>query len=204
MFIVAALASRIFVTIPSGHGGILWLRFFGGTQTRLVALGEGLHIICPWDEIDIYDLRVQEREQSYDVIVNEGLQISVKSSFRWHLNRPTLPKLHKEIGPNYVNVLLVPEVGSVLRERIAQYSVADLFSDKRSHVQTEILDGVTGEADGRGYEPHRQSSNIGGRPQLRYAHRCTAQGYHPAAALAGCHRAQTRAAAGLAGVHIPH
>ena len=47
MFVIAALAPRIFITIPSGHGGILWLRFFGGTQTSQGALGEGLQAgIC--------------------------------------------------------------------------------------------------------------------------------------------------------------
>jgi regulator of protease activity HflC (stomatin/prohibitin superfamily) len=157
MFVVAALASRIFITIPAGHGGILWLRFFGGTQTEIGALGEGLHIICPWDEIYMYDMRVQEREQSYDVIVLEGLQVTVKSSFRWQLNRPTLAKLHKEIGPNYVEVLLVPEVGSVLRERVAQYNVAELFSSKRSQVQQEILDGVISEVEGH------TANRIGGK-----------------------------------------
>jgi hypothetical protein len=86
MFIVTALAPRIFITIPSGHGGILWLRFFGGTQAERSALGEGLHVIPPWDHIFIYDMRVQEHDQAYEVIAREGLQVTVRSSFRWHLN----------------------------------------------------------------------------------------------------------------------
>jgi regulator of protease activity HflC (stomatin/prohibitin superfamily) len=148
MFVVAALASRIFITIPAGHGGILWLRFFGGTQTQMGALGEGLHIIFPWDNVYIYDMRVQEHDQAYEVIAREGLQVSVRSSFRWQLNRMTLPRLHKEIGPNYVNVLLVPEVGSVLRERVSQYDIEELFSSRRSQIQREILQSVAAEIPG--------------------------------------------------------
>ena len=62
------------------------------------ALGEGLHIILPWDHIYIYDMRVQEHDEAYEVIASEGLQVSVRCSFRWHLNKSTLPKLHKEIA----------------------------------------------------------------------------------------------------------
>lgn len=145
MFVVAALASRIFITIPSGHGGILWLRFFGGTQASESALGEGMHVIFPWDHIFIYDMRVQEHDQAYEVIAREGLQVTVRSSFRWHLSRANLPRLHKEIGPNYVNVLLVPEVGSVLRERISQYDIEELFSSRRTQIQAEILQAVAAE-----------------------------------------------------------
>ena len=158
MFIIAALAPRIFITIPAGHGGILWLRFFGGTQEGRSALGEGLHIIFPWDNIYIYDMRVQEHDQAYDVIAREGLQVTVRSSFRWHLNRPTLPRLHKEIGPNYLNVLLVPEVGSVLRERISQYHIEELFSSRRTHIQAEILQSVATE------RPDEAVNRIGIRP----------------------------------------
>lgn len=148
MFVVAALASRIFITIPAGHGGILWMRFFGGTQTEMTALREGLHVIFPWDNIYIYDMRVQEHDQAYEVIAKEGLQVTVRCSFRWQLNRATLPRLHQEIGPNYVNVLLVPEVGSVLRERISQYEIEELFSSRRTQIQREILKAIVAETPG--------------------------------------------------------
>jgi regulator of protease activity HflC (stomatin/prohibitin superfamily) len=149
MFVIAALAPRIFITIPSGHGGIMWLRFFGGTQTSLGALGEGLHVIMPWDHIFIYDMRVQEREQSYQVMAREGLQITVRSSFRWQLNRTNLAHLHKEIGPNYLNVLLIPEIGSVVRERMSQYNIEELFSSRRTEIQAEILKAVVAETPGQ-------------------------------------------------------
>ena len=158
MFVIAALAPRIFITIPSGHGGILWLRFFGGTQTSLGALGEGLHVIMPWDHIFIYDMRVQEREQSYQVMAREGLQITVRSSFRWQLNRANLAHLHKEIGPNYLNVLLIPEIGSVVRERMSQYNIEELFSSRRTEIQAEILKAVVAETPGQ--SPNRIGGTV--------------------------------------------
>ena len=103
----------------------------------------------PWDHIFIYDMRVQEREQSYQVMAREGLQITVRSSFRWQLNRTSLARLHKEIGPNYLNVLLIPEIGSVVRERMSQYNIEELFSSRRTEIQAEILQAVVSETAGQ-------------------------------------------------------
>jgi regulator of protease activity HflC (stomatin/prohibitin superfamily) len=142
MFIIAALAPSIFITIPSGHAGVLWLRFFGGTRLAGPALGEGLRIIFPWDRIFIYDLRLQEHNQPYDVIGHDGLRFIINVSFRWRVNANTLPYLHKDIGPNYLNALLIPEIGSVVRERIAKYETEDLFATRRGQIQREIRDAI--------------------------------------------------------------
>jgi len=142
MFIIAALAPRIFITIPSGRAGVLWLRFFGGTRLAGPALGEGLRIIFPWDRIFIYDLRLQEHDQPYDVMGHDGLHFSINVSFRWRLNPNTLPYLHKDIGPNYLNALLIPEIGSVVRERVSKYETEDLFATRRAQIQREIRDAI--------------------------------------------------------------
>ena len=48
------------VTVPSGHVGVLWKRFGGGTVLDPRQLkDEGLHLILPWNELFLYDLRLQ-------------------------------------------------------------------------------------------------------------------------------------------------
>jgi len=48
------------VTVPSGHVGVLWKRFAGGTVLDPRRLkDEGLHLIWPWDRLFLYDLRLQ-------------------------------------------------------------------------------------------------------------------------------------------------
>lgn len=145
MFMIAAWAPRIFITIPSGHAGVLWLRFFGGTVTTEPALGEGLHIIFPWDHIFIYDMRTQAKERNYEVISKDGLHFQLSITLRWHLLRKTLPHLQQVYGPNYVNVLLLPEIGSVARDLVAQYDTEDVYSFQRGHIQQQIYDDVVSE-----------------------------------------------------------
>jgi regulator of protease activity HflC (stomatin/prohibitin superfamily) len=145
MFVIAAWAPRIFVTVPSGDAGVLWLRFFGGTVTKGPALGEGLHIIFPWDRIFIYDMRTRAEQRSYEVISKDGLHFQLSVTLRWHLLAKTLPHLQQEYGPNYVDVLLLPEVGSVARDVIAQYNTEEVYSYRRSHIQQQIYDEVVAE-----------------------------------------------------------
>jgi regulator of protease activity HflC (stomatin/prohibitin superfamily) len=146
MFVLVAAAPRIFITIPAGHAGVLWLRLFGGTVTTRAALGEGLHIVFPWDKIFIYDMRTRARHRAYEVISKDGLHFDLDITVRWHPLSETLARLHKEFGPDYPQVLLLPTVGSVARRRIAQYDVESVYSVDRNKLQREIVDDLVGNA----------------------------------------------------------
>jgi regulator of protease activity HflC (stomatin/prohibitin superfamily) len=142
MFIVAATAPRIFITIPSGHAGVLWMRLFGGTRIAGGALGEGLHIIFPWDKIFIYDVRMKEHSRDFEVISSDALHMKIQISFRWRLILRNLPRLHQEMGPEYLNSLLVPDIGSVVRERISKRTAEELFERRRAEIQADIYNNV--------------------------------------------------------------
>ncbi|RKZ80931.1 MAG: prohibitin family protein, partial [Candidatus Parabeggiatoa sp. nov. 1] len=49
---------RIVISINSGEAGVLYWRFFGGTETDRV-YAEGIHVIAPWDTMYIYNVRIQ-------------------------------------------------------------------------------------------------------------------------------------------------
>ena len=64
-----ALYPHVAVTVPSGHVGVLWKRFAGGTVLDPRRLrDEGLHLIWPWDRLFLYDLRLQSFTESYNAI----------------------------------------------------------------------------------------------------------------------------------------
>lgn len=131
-------------TIPVGHAGVLWHRIipFGGATSK-GPLNEGLHIIWPWDKIFIYDLRLQVREQSYQVLSRDGLAFDVDLSFRWRVARDHLVMLNQDFGPDYVDKLMTQEIGSVTREIIALYTAEALFTGARTEVQQTIYNTVT-------------------------------------------------------------
>jgi regulator of protease activity HflC (stomatin/prohibitin superfamily) len=133
------LAPSIFITVPAGHVGVLWLRFFGGTVTDRY-YGEGMHMIFPWDEMAIYDTRLQNTARMYDTISSNGLSMQVEIAVRYRLDRDSAGLMHKLVGPNYPEVLVYPEIGSHARELIARYTPEQLYTETRAFIQSQILE----------------------------------------------------------------
>jgi regulator of protease activity HflC (stomatin/prohibitin superfamily) len=101
--------------------------------------GEGIHFIFPWDKLYIYDIRLQQVSHSYAVLTNDGLEVQAQVTIRWKPIEADLGKLHRDLGPNYVNTLIIPLVGAYVREEIARYSPDALYSAVRLEIQDQVL-----------------------------------------------------------------
>ena len=71
------IAPNVIVTVPTGHVGILWKRFRGGTQLdpRLLK-DEGMRVLLPWDKLFLYDLRLQTTTDTYNAISKDGVNLT--------------------------------------------------------------------------------------------------------------------------------
>jgi prohibitin 1 len=147
LFLIVLLWNSVVVTIPAGHGGVMWYRFFGGTDDAGGPhLGEGVHLIFPWDLVFDYNLRLQARDRNYQVVSRDGLHFTLTMNYRWEPFPQNLGLLHRKIGPDYEENLLIPEIGSVSRHVVARYTAVELFSDRRADIQKEIYDGIVAES----------------------------------------------------------
>lgn len=143
VFLFIVLWKHIVITIPAGHVGVMWWRFFGGTELNEKPRGEGIQLIFPWDKIFIYNARVQAASTTYNVVANNGLSFFVAISIRWSIRHSTVARLHKEIGPDYFQTLVIPNVGSIVREAISRYPAEDVYANKRYDIQNIIYDDIT-------------------------------------------------------------
>jgi hypothetical protein len=64
-------------SVPSGRVGVEWTPLRGTVERPLT---EGLHVVSPFARVYQVDLREQEREDSLDVLANNGLDIKLTSS----------------------------------------------------------------------------------------------------------------------------
>ncbi|MTI32637.1 prohibitin family protein [Xanthovirga aplysinae] len=137
--LVIYLSNSIFITIQSGEAGVLYKKFTGGTDTTTF-YGEGFHIIAPWNTMFLYNVRTQEGKEIMEVLSSNGLSISIDLSFRYAPERNSLGKLHKELGKDYAQKIVVPEIRSATRNIIGKYTPEELYSSKRDSIQQEIFD----------------------------------------------------------------
>jgi len=137
--VAIVLYPHMVVTVPSGYVGVLWKRFGGGTVLDPRRLkNEGFNLILPWNEVFLYDLRLQSFTESYNAISSDGVNLTATVIVRFRLQRNAVPVLHQSIGPDYVKVLAQPGIGSVTREVIAQYNAEQVYSTARQEIQDKI------------------------------------------------------------------
>jgi regulator of protease activity HflC (stomatin/prohibitin superfamily) len=151
LLITVVLWPYVVITVPSGHVGVLWKRFNGldlycwcwvGRGTVLdprELREEGLHIIWPWDKLYLYDLRLQSSTQTYNAISKDGVNVKAQISVRYQLLHDPVAVLHKFIGPDYLNSVLNPEIGSQARQIISEYTAEEVYTS-RDQIQKQIRD----------------------------------------------------------------
>ena len=141
--VAVLLYPHMVITVPSGFIGVLWKRFCNGTvlDPRLLK-NEGFNFVAPWNQVFLYDLRLQSFTESYNAISSDGVNLTASIVVRFRLQRDAVPVLHQAIGPNYQQVLIQPGIGSLTREVIAQYTAEQVYSTARQEIQDKIRDLV--------------------------------------------------------------
>jgi regulator of protease activity HflC (stomatin/prohibitin superfamily) len=137
--VAVVLYPHMVITVPSGQVGVLWKRFGGGTVLDPRKLkNEGFNLILPWNRVFLYDLRLQSFTEPYNAISSDGVSLTATVIVRFRLQRDAVPVLHQAIGPNYVQVLAQPGIGSLTRQVIAEYTAEQVYSTARQEIQDKI------------------------------------------------------------------
>jgi regulator of protease activity HflC (stomatin/prohibitin superfamily) len=130
LLIFVFLFNYIIYIIKPGEAGVFW-SLFTGTQVNYV-YSEGIHPVMPYNKIYIYNVRIQEISPEIEVLTNTGLQVSLKLSIRYAPKYKLLGLLHQRIGPDYVNVVIMPEIIGVLREIIGTMGAEQIYTTGRT------------------------------------------------------------------------
>jgi regulator of protease activity HflC (stomatin/prohibitin superfamily) len=145
--VVSSLAAGCMMSsIGSGEAAVRYSQF-GGTDLE-TTYGEGLKVYPPWVTLIRYDVRVQERLEDMEALSSNGLAIGMDVSIRWQPDSQVLPRLHTSYGPDYYRKLVQPELRSAVREIVGQFTPEELYSSKRTELQTQIFEQVREAVEG--------------------------------------------------------
>ncbi|MDN3493768.1 prohibitin family protein [Winogradskyella bathintestinalis] len=137
------------VTIDSGEAGVLFKTFGEGVVIDEPPLGEGFHIVAPWNKVFVYEVRRQEIFEKMKVLSSNGLDIQLDASIWYQPDESQLGLLHKEIGDNYLNRIILPTIRSAARSVVGRYTPEQLYSSKRDAIQEEIFEETKKIVDGQ-------------------------------------------------------
>jgi regulator of protease activity HflC (stomatin/prohibitin superfamily) len=137
LFALVFFWRHIVHTINPGEAGVMWKRFTG-TEIDRVYL-EGTHFIWPWNKLYIYDLRVQKVDAEVPVLSTDGLEIKIDVAIRYRPEERTLPQLHQNVGPEYAERIVMPQVVSAVREVFGKYRPEQLYTLRTEDVHDQLL-----------------------------------------------------------------
>src|SRR6266478_4249913 len=153
IFLFSAIAR-----VDSGAVGVLTL--FGRVTGE--ALPEGIHFINPLKTNHELSIRTQEIKETASVPSSEGLVMNLDTSLIYHLNPDKAAEVYQKIGPNYLVVLVEPNLRAAIREATASHTANALYTGEREMVAKQIFDELSNLLAPRGLivERDRKSTRL--------------------------------------------
>ena len=147
--LVAFFVFRPFVIVPAGARAVVFSYTSGVWEKQY---GEGIHLLLPIvHQPLLYDVRTQtysmsrvhwegevRGDDSLTALTADGQTVSVDITVRFRLDPENVWRLHKEVGTDYVNKILRPEIRSQTRVTISEFPVTEVYSASRQAVEDRI------------------------------------------------------------------
>jgi len=144
--------------VGAGEVGVIFDPFGGGVQET--ELTEGLHIIAPWKSVKIYNIKTQDytmslileegavaRDDRIRCLTCEGLTVDLDMTLLYRIDPTKANEIHQTIGVNYVDIVVRPQIRSVIREVVSQHTAGEVYGVQRRLVEQEIQAELSGRLD---------------------------------------------------------
>ncbi len=161
IFFGIIFASSFWVVVEAGETGVQ--SFFGKVRDK--EFRSGFHLKNPLVKVTKMIIRTQEYTMSVaqgegrrvgsdaiSALTKEGLSVDLDITVLYHLIEDKASDLYREVGLDYDEIIIRPQIRSMIREIIAQYEAKDIYSEKREEAATQILDGLKRRLEQRGIE----------------------------------------------------
>lgn len=138
--------------VPPGYVGVTFNKLSGSLTT----MQEGVHFVVPGiQQLNLYDAKLQEvtlasnvedgDEGAINARSKEGLGITADVTVQFRINRAEAATLHKQLGRNYLQTVIRPQVRSKVRDAIGQFGAAELISTQRQQVEASVTQALEAE-----------------------------------------------------------
>jgi len=142
---------KIYVVVDPGERAVIFNKLTGGLR---VTPSEGFYLLVPFVEtVVVYDVKVKtytmsgilfegevKGDDALQALTSDGQTVSLDLSVRFHPLTEKLVNLHKEIGVDYVNKVVRPQVRAIARLTVSEFNVIEVYSGKRQLIQERIAE----------------------------------------------------------------
>lgn len=109
-------------------------------KTSPESYGEGIHFVTPFvSHIHKMNVKTQKSNIKTTVQSKDIQQATIVYVINYNLQPDNAPKMYREIGKNYVDIVVMPTVEGILKDVIGKWNAQDIIAN-RERVATEVLD----------------------------------------------------------------
>ena len=113
--------------VPTGYTGIVTT--FG--KVHDTTLDAGISIKAPWDNVIRMDNREQRFSFELEAFSKDIQEVDLKGSVNLNIDKSTAMNLYREVGTDYINVLIAPRVQEDIKIVIARYTAETLVENRQ-------------------------------------------------------------------------
>lgn len=132
--------------VPAGHVGIV--DFFGRVSPR--PLNSGLNFVNPFARVINLSIRTHEDKETMNIPSKEGLNIALDVSVLYRLDSSKAVEVYKTVGPDYRNVILIPQYRAAARGVTVGHEAKALYTSERELLAQAISDSLKTMVSDRG------------------------------------------------------
>jgi regulator of protease activity HflC (stomatin/prohibitin superfamily) len=137
--------------IDAGEVGVQ--KLFGKVSDEV--LESGLNFVNPLMDVvglntrtlnytmsSVHDEGVKTGDDAIRVLSNDGLEVVIDLTVLYHVNKADAPRIIRDIGTNYEEVIVRPVSRTKIRDNAVFYTAVDLYSTKREEFQRRIYNDI--------------------------------------------------------------
>jgi prohibitin 1 len=137
---------QVFRVVPAGNVGVV--DFFGKVSDK--TLKAGINMVNPLSRVINFSVKTEELKETMNVPSKEGLTVTLEMSVLYHLDPEKAADVYKTIGPNYLEVILEPQIRSVARGVTSSYDARALYTAEREVLAKAVLGEIKALVEPRG------------------------------------------------------
>ena len=132
--------------IPTGYSGIITT--FGKVHEDVI-LDAGINFHSPWDTVITMDNREQRNSFSLEAFSKDIQQVDLQGSINYNIDKSTAMNLYRDVGVNYVSILINPRIQEDVKIIIAKYTAENLIINRQT-MSDEIYTLIKEELSNKG------------------------------------------------------
>ena len=142
------LITRTFVLIPVGEVGILNVSNNGSSSNQ--PLLPGIHLVNPLDKVVTISTRVQNLNQTIELMSKEGINFKLDVNIQYHVDPQKSCEVYQQIGSDNQDIIS-SRISALIRQEIVNYDLLSIYGTERKVIANKLNQSINADLKSLGF-----------------------------------------------------